>query len=74
LEKNSTYNGERIIKPLLIASNDKDLLGQGLLNQKHTSVVEEIEKLSIKYQAHAESNIATIRLIQSIALFGPPYY
>jgi len=58
------------IKPLLIASNDKDLLDKVLLNQNTLAFVEEIEKLVSNYQAHAESNIATIRLIQSIALFG----
>lgn len=58
------------IKPLLIASNEKNIFDSAELNQTIETFVDEIEKLVSNYQTHAESNIATIRLIQSIALFG----
>jgi len=45
--KKSTYNGEKY-SSLAYRFKDKDLLDKVLLQSKHTSVCEEIEKLVFK--------------------------
>lgn len=65
-----TIDWREKIRPLLVASQENSELDDLKLNQLIQVFVEKIEKLVSNHQVHAESNIATIRLIQSIALFG----
>jgi two-component system nitrate/nitrite sensor histidine kinase NarX len=58
------------IEPMLLAillSNETDAV---TLNRDIQDFVDKLDVLVASYQSHAESNIATIRLIQSVALFS----
>jgi two-component system nitrate/nitrite sensor histidine kinase NarX len=57
------------IRPMFFASQNSNFDAY-TLNQEIQSFVDDINTLVLSYQSHAESNIATIRLIQSIALFS----
>ncbi|WP_293749460.1 ATP-binding protein [uncultured Paraglaciecola sp.] len=57
------------VKPMLIAVYTESSPDTRQLNQTIQTFVDEINLLVERYQNHAESNIATIRLIQSLALF-----
>lgn len=58
------------IKPMLIDLQAQVEIDEVALNQSIQIFVDEIETLVSYYQKHAESNIATISLIQSVALFA----
>lgn len=58
------------IKPMLIAAQTSTSVDASELNIAAQNFVDALNQLVSSYQLHAESNIATIRLIQSVALFG----
>lgn len=58
------------IKPMLIAAQTSSSVDGAELNIAVQNFVDALNELVSSYQLHAESNIATIRLIQSVALFG----
>lgn len=65
-----TRQWQENIKPKLISAQQKADVDVVKLNQSIQAFVEEIDILVLSYQNHAEDNIATIRLIQSVALFS----
>ena len=58
------------IKPALLLSQNKQSFDANILNRSIEEFVAKIDTLVSTYQKHAEGNIATIRLIQSVALFS----
>ncbi|GAA0859278.1 two-component system sensor histidine kinase NarX [Aliiglaciecola litoralis] len=58
------------IKPMLVEFVASPAADAQVLNGAIQQFVENIDGLVSSYQQHAESNIATIRLIQSLALFS----
>lgn len=58
------------IKPSILASMDKQDVNHRTLLMLVDAFVAKLDDLVMSYQNHAEDNIATIRLIQSLALFG----
>lgn len=58
------------IKPNFELTQENERFDPYKLNQSIQVFVDSIDSLVASYQRHAESNIATIRLIQSVALFG----
>lgn len=58
------------IKPALLLSQNKQSFDANILNRSIEGFVAKIDTLVSSYQKHAEGNIATIRLIQSVALFS----
>lgn len=57
------------VKPMLILIYSDSIPDTRALNKAIQEFVDEINVLVETYQSHAEKNIATIRLIQSLALF-----
>lgn len=60
---------ENEVKPLLLKNSNKQQSNDTRLLQLMDEFVAQIELLVAAYQKHAETNIATIRVIQSLALF-----
>jgi two-component system nitrate/nitrite sensor histidine kinase NarX len=58
------------IKPMFNSTQEIGEYNAYSLNQSVQLFVDDIDSLVSSYQNHAESNIATIRLIQSVALFS----
>lgn len=57
------------MKPALMATQNGQTFDAKALNLSVQVFVDDIDLLVSSYQTHAENNIATIRLIQSVALF-----
>ncbi|MFQ3250255.1 MAG: two-component system nitrate/nitrite sensor histidine kinase NarX [Glaciecola sp.] len=58
------------IKPLITSNSNLNPNEQVELNRQIEAFVTTLNELVLSYQKHAEANIATIRLIQSVALFS----
>lgn len=58
------------IKPTILLSLNKQNIDHRTLVQMVDAFVAKVNNLVMSYQNHAEDNIATIRLILSLALFG----
>nr|WP_136250013.1 histidine kinase [Ningiella ruwaisensis] len=58
------------IKPMLLQAIENEQVDGQALNRLIAEFVSGIEQLVTNFQSHAEENIATIRLIQSVALFS----
>jgi len=59
-----------VMKPTLLSAQHEETVNIAKLNDSIQVFVAQIDSLVSGYQKHAETNIATIRLIQSVALFS----